>query len=93
MVRYADDLVILHAEKAAIEQIQQLVATWLASMGLTLKPGKTCITHTLIPCENHLGFEFLGFHIQQFPVGKTHSGKRRDLEDKNTQVIGGNDHG
>ena len=78
VIRYADDLVVLHADKAAIEQIQQLVSTWLAEMGLALKPSKTCITHTLLPCENHLGFDFLGFHIQQFPVGKTHSGKRHD---------------
>src|SRR6266700_2977769 len=78
VVRYADDLVLLHWDKAVVEQVQQLVSTWLANMGLTLKPSKTCITHTLTPCENHLGFDFLGFHIQQFPVGKTHSGKGRD---------------
>ncbi len=78
VVRYADDLVVLHADKAVIEQVQQLVSTWLAGMGLALKSSKTCITHTLIPCENHLGFDFLGFHIQQFPVGNAHSGKGRD---------------
>ena len=78
VVRYADDLVVLHADKAVIEQVQQLVSTWLAGMGLALKPSKTCITHTLTPCENHLGFDFLGFHMQQFPVGNTHSGKGRD---------------
>src|SRR5260370_28323539 len=78
VVRYADDLVVLHADKAVIEQVQQLVSTWLAGMGLALKSSKTCITHTLIPCENQLGFDFLGFHIQQFPVGNTHSGKGRD---------------
>src|SRR5260370_15679370 len=59
VVRYADDLVVLHADKAVIEQVQQLVSTWLAGMGLALKSSKTCITHTLIPCENHLGFDFL----------------------------------
>lgn len=78
VVRYADDLVVLHVDKTTIEQIQQLVSAWLANMGLTLKSSKTCITHTLIPCEGHVGFDFLGFHIQQFPVGKTHSGKRHD---------------
>jgi len=78
VVRYADDLVVLHSDKAVIEQVQQLVSTWLAGMGLALKPSKTCITHTLTPCENQLGFDFLGFHIQQFPVGKTQSGKGRD---------------
>jgi RNA-directed DNA polymerase len=78
VVRYADDLVVLHSNKAVIEQVQQLASTWLANMGLILKPSKTCITHTLTPCGSHLGFDFLGFHIRQYPVGKTHSGKRHD---------------
>jgi RNA-directed DNA polymerase len=78
VIRYADDLVVLHSNKAVIEQVQQLVSDWLTSMGLALKPSKTCITHTLTSCGNHLGFDFLGFHIQQYPVGKTHSGKRHD---------------
>src|SRR6266487_6251740 len=78
VVRYADDLVVLHSDKAVIEQVQQLVSAWLAGMGLALKPSKTRISHTLTPCENHLGVDFLGFRIQQFPVGKTDSGKGRD---------------
>ena len=44
-------------------------------MGLELKPSKTRITHTLHPHEGNLGFDFLGFHVRQFQVGKTHSGK------------------
>src|SRR5439155_8460906 len=40
VVRYADDLVVLHSDKAVVEQVQQLVSTWLASMGLVLKPSK-----------------------------------------------------
>jgi RNA-directed DNA polymerase len=78
VVRYADDFVVLHPDKTAIQQVQQLAETWLAGMGLTLKPSKTHITHTLYEGEDQVGFDFLGFHIQQFPVGKTHSGKRHD---------------
>lgn len=77
-MRYADDFVVLHPDKGAIEQVQQLAQNWLAEMGLTLKPSKTRITHTLSASEDQAGFDFLGFHIQQFPVGKTHSGKRHD---------------
>ena len=44
-------------------------------MGLTLSPTKTKITHTLIPYQESIGFDFLGFTIRQFPVGKTHTGK------------------
>jgi RNA-directed DNA polymerase len=78
VVRYADDFVVLHPDKAVIEQAQQVVSAWLAELGLTLKPSKTHITHTLTPCEGQIGFDFLGFHIQQFPVGKTHTGKGRN---------------
>jgi RNA-directed DNA polymerase len=59
--------VVLHPDKAVIEQIQRIVSTWLEDMGLTLKPSKTHLTHTLIRCEEQTGFDFLGFHIQQFP--------------------------
>ena len=75
VVRYADDFVVLHRDLAVIEQVKQLVNTWLADMGLELKPSKTRITHTLQPHEGNVGFDFLGFHVQQHPVGKTHSGK------------------
>jgi len=50
------------------------VAVWLAGMGLELKPSKTRITHTLHPDEGQVGVDFLGFHVQQVPVGKTHTG-------------------
>lgn len=46
-------------------------------MGLELKPSKTRISHTLNQHEDNVGFDFLGFTIRQFPVGKCHSGKNR----------------
>ena len=48
---------------------------WLKDMGLELKPSKTKISHTLTPIEGNVGFDFLGFTVRQFPVGKTHTGK------------------
>lgn len=75
VIRYADDLVILHPDRAVIERCQQLTATWLHGMGLELKPSKTRIAHTLHPEENRIGFDFLGFQVRHYPVGKTHSGK------------------
>ena len=50
-------------------------ATVTLDKGLELKPSKTRITHTLHPHEGNLGFDFLGFHVRQFQVGKSHSGK------------------
>ncbi len=75
VIRYADDLVILHQDEAVIRQTQHLAAQWLAGMGLELKPSKTRITHTLQHHEGHVGFDFLGFHVRQHAVGKTHTGK------------------
>jgi hypothetical protein len=43
-------------------------------MGLELKPSKTKITHTLKPYQGAVGFDFLGWTVRQFPVGKTHTG-------------------
>ena len=75
VIRYADDLVVLHPDLSVIEAAQQTITHWLADMGLELKPSKTRITHTLHPHHGQIGFDFLGFHIRQHPVGKTHSGK------------------
>jgi RNA-directed DNA polymerase len=71
-IRYADDLVILHPDRTVIEEAEQAVAEWLAGMSLELKPEKTRIVHTLI--GEHPGFDFLGFTVRQFPVGKYHTG-------------------
>jgi len=38
-------------------------------MGLELKPSKTKLTHTLIEIDGNVGFEFLGFHVQQHKAG------------------------
>ena len=48
---YADDFLILHRDKAVIEQCQQLVTEWLQGLGLELHPTKTRIVHTLTPRE------------------------------------------
>ena len=75
VIRYADDLVAFHPNLEEIKAIQGTISKWLAGMGLELKPSKTRITHTLIEYDGHIGFDFLGFHVRQYKVGKTHSGK------------------
>lgn len=75
VLRYADDFVVMHERLEAIEQCQQIVQEWLKGMGLELKPSKTRITHTLHTYQGNTGFDFLGFSVRQFPVGKTHTGK------------------
>ena len=78
MVRYADDFVILHKDRSVIEECQRFTTEWLKQMGLEPKPSKTRVTHTLESGEHEPGFDFLGFNIRQYPVGKTRSGKGND---------------
>lgn len=73
-VRYADDLVIFHQTEEGVKKAQAVLETWLADMGLELKPSKTQITHTLTPHQGKVGFDFLGWTVRQFPAGKTHTG-------------------
>ncbi len=74
LVRYADDFVLFHSDKAILEQAAARLTEWLRDMGLELKPSKTKVTHTLTPLDGNVGFDFLGFTIRQFHVGRTHSG-------------------
>lgn len=72
VIRYADDFVILHRNLATLQQLRATAEKWLAPLGLELKPSKTRITHTLYAAANagEPGFDFLGFTVRQFPVGK-----------------------
>ena len=74
---YADDFVVLHPSLAVILQCKSVVEDWLKGISLELKPSKTRISHTLIPYEGNVGFDFLGFNIRQYPAGKHQSGQNR----------------
>jgi RNA-directed DNA polymerase len=80
IIRYADDFVILHKNIERIIQCKEIIENWLAEIGLELKPSKTRISHTLYEYEGNVGFDFLGFTIRQFEVGKKHSGKSTNSE-------------
>lgn len=75
LVRYADDFVIFHSSLEELKKVIGRITQWLQEIGLSLSTKKTRITHTLTPYEGQRGFDFLGFVICQFPVGKTHTGK------------------
>ncbi|MEQ8975993.1 MAG: group II intron reverse transcriptase/maturase [Coleofasciculus sp. C1-SOL-03] len=75
IIRYADDFVILHESLTVVQRCKEIISEWLKGMGLELKPEKTRLAHTLVQYEQQSpGFDFLGFQIRQFPVGKHHSG-------------------
>lgn len=73
LVRYADDLVVLHKDLEVVQISKQFLSDWLKGIGLELKPSKTRITHTLVPYQEQTGFDFLGYQVRQYQVGKTHS--------------------
>jgi RNA-directed DNA polymerase len=74
VIRYADDFVVLHPDRGVIEHCKEVIEDWLRGMGLELKPNKTSISHTLEEHEGKVGFDFLGFTVRQFRVGKHHTG-------------------
>ena len=75
-VRYADDFVEKHEDITVVQRCQEIISEWLKDMGLELNKSKTRLTHTLNEFEQEKpGFDFLGFNIRQFKVGKHSSGK------------------
>lgn len=71
LVRYADDFVILCVNEQTLIEAQAAIEQWLSQLGLRLKPSKTRCTHTLQEYNGErIGFDFLGFTIRQYPVGK-----------------------
>ncbi|NET60808.1 MAG: group II intron reverse transcriptase/maturase [Symploca sp. SIO2E6] len=76
IIRYADDFVILHKDVTVVQGCREIISEWLNDIGLELKPSKTRLVHTLKEHEGQkAGFDFLGFHVQQFRVGKYATGR------------------
>ncbi len=75
LIRYADDFVILHEDLTVVQRCKEIISEWLMGMGLELKPSKTRLAHTLLEHQGQsAGFNFLGFNIRQYPVGKYNTG-------------------
>jgi RNA-directed DNA polymerase len=75
LIRYADDLVVIHPELHVIQEAEKKLTEWLKPMGLELKSSKTKIVHTFESQTCEVGFNFLGFHIRQYRVSKYQAGK------------------
>ena len=82
-VRYADDFVVFHRNLEVIQRCRKIISEWLKDIGLELKLSKTRIAHTLVNQvseDGKAGFDFLGYHIQQYPAGKYVSSKKGNGE-------------
>jgi RNA-directed DNA polymerase len=73
LIRYADNFVIIHEDLNVVLKCKEIIANWLSDIGLELKPSKTKLTHRLNELDGNVGFEFLGFPIQQHKVGNYRS--------------------
>jgi RNA-directed DNA polymerase len=60
VVRYADDFVVMHENKAVIEDSKLIITKWLKKRGLELSEEKTRIVHSTE------GFDFLGFNVRHY---------------------------
>ncbi|WP_013322552.1 group II intron reverse transcriptase/maturase [Gloeothece verrucosa] len=83
LIRYADDFVLIHESLAVVEKGKEIIETWLSELGLTLKPEKTRITHTLEKYQGNVGFNFLGFNIRHHKCGQ-----HRDMKSTNGKHLG-----
>lgn len=76
LIRYADDFLIIHENLKHIEICRRIITNWLQEAGLDINQDKTKIVHTLhYHNGNNPGFDFLGFNIRQYRIGKYQSGK------------------
>jgi|JI102314DRNA_FD_contig_123_68609_length_2188_multi_10_in_0_out_2_2 RNA-directed DNA polymerase len=71
IIRYADNFVLLHKHPLVIKECKEFVQNFLSTIGLSLNENKTYIGHTLDWFEDKSpGFDFLGFNIRQYKIGK-----------------------
>ncbi|PNW57413.1 UNVERIFIED_CONTAM: group II intron reverse transcriptase/maturase [Euhalothece sp. KZN 001] len=81
LIRYADDFVVFHENKTIIQQAKTLIEHWLHGLDLELSENKTRICHTLHDTEEEkAGFDFLGWNVRQYKVGKNHTGRSTNGE-------------
>ena len=80
IIRYADDWLVLHRDKAVVEHCRELAERWLQTMGLELSEKKTRIAHTLYSEEGKAGFTFLGFDIRQHRVSQHNTVQERGFK-------------
>ncbi|ODG99441.1 group II intron reverse transcriptase/maturase [Nostoc sp. KVJ20] len=70
IVRYADDLVVFCKSREDAVKAHDTLQEFMNTRGLTLSESKTHIVRLLD------GFNFLGFHIRQYPDSTTKTGRK-----------------
>lgn len=60
IIRYADDFIVTAKDKETLENVLEILKTWLSERGLQISEEKTQIVHI------SEGFNFLGFNLRQY---------------------------
>jgi RNA-directed DNA polymerase len=69
LIGHLEDFVILHPNREVIQKVQEISIDWFKAIGLEINESNTRISH------GNEGFDFLGFNVKQYPVGKHNSRK------------------
>jgi RNA-directed DNA polymerase len=83
MVRYADDFVVCTQTRAQAEAALEAIRQWVAAAGLTLHPTKTRIVNA----AERGGFDFLGYHFEQYRAGGGKKWPRQKSEQKLREAL------
>lgn len=79
VVRYADDMLVLHSDLQVVEFCHKVIKVFLLGMNLELNPDKTAIRHSYLSHKGKTpGVNYLGFNIRQYGVGKYRRGKLKN---------------
>jgi RNA-directed DNA polymerase len=80
VIRYADDLGILHRDRTVIAPCRHLRQAWLQDIGLERSEQKTRIAHTLEKVEGEAGCNFLGFQGRPYRASKDNTARGRGFK-------------
>lgn len=71
VVRYADDIIVLYPCRETMQELRKQLENTLQQVGLKLSESKTTMRHTLMAMDGtSAGFDYLGFSVKQYTVGK-----------------------
>ena len=74
VMRYADDLGVIHADPAVRDKCQDIISAQRTGRGLALQPSTTRIAQTRSKDAGEAGCDVLGFPSRPYPASKTQLG-------------------
>ncbi|MGB7443899.1 MAG: reverse transcriptase N-terminal domain-containing protein [Coleofasciculaceae cyanobacterium] len=85
LIIYGNQFVVLHQQISALQRCRELISEWLQTIGLSFRVSKTRLSHTLTRFNSQIGFDFLGFHIQQYKSRERQKGYQTRITPSSSQ--------